>query len=84
MTQLTWARDTVSKVYECKNQYIAWPRFHICILAFPGDTVVKKPPVSARDTRDVSSFPGLGRSLREGDGNPLQYSCPENSTDREA
>jgi len=26
----------------------------------------------------------LGRSPGEGNGNPLQYSCPENSTDGEA
>ena len=28
------------------------------------------------------SVPGLGRSLGEGNGNPLQYSCLENPTDR--
>jgi len=30
---------------------------------------------------DPGSIPGLGRSLREGNGNPLQYSCLENSMD---
>jgi len=30
------------------------------------------------DLRDVSSFPGLGRSPGGGQGNPLQYSCLEN------
>ena len=34
------------------------------------------------DVGDLSSIPGLGRSPREGNGNPLQYSCLENSTDR--
>ena len=29
-------------------------------------------------------IPGLGRSPGEGNGNPLQYSCLENSMDREA
>ena len=29
-------------------------------------------------------IPGLGRSPGEGNGNPLQYSCLENSTDRGA
>ena len=29
-------------------------------------------------------FPGLGRSPREGNGNPLQYSCLENSMDKGA
>ena len=30
------------------------------------------------------SIPGLGRSLGEGNGNPLQYSCLENPMDRGA
>ena len=33
---------------------------------------------------DLSSVPGLGRSPGEGNGNPLQYSCLENSMDRGA
>ena len=33
---------------------------------------------------DLGSIPGLGRSLGEGHGNPLQYSCLENSLDRGA
>ena len=33
---------------------------------------------------DQGSIPGLGRSPGEGNGNPLQYSCLENGTDREA
>ena len=36
------------------------------------------------DARDVGSIPGLGRSSEEGNGNPLQYSCLENSMDRGA
>ena len=31
---------------------------------------------------DLGSIPGLGRSPGEGNSNPLQYSCLENSTDR--
>ena len=38
----------------------------------------KKPPNNAADTREVSSIPGLRRSPRVEDGNPLQYSCLEN------
>ena len=30
----------------------------------------------------MSSIPGLGRSPGAGNGNPLQYSCLENSMDR--
>ena len=36
---------------------------------------------SARNAGDLGSIPGLGRSPGEGNGNPLQYSCLENSTD---
>ena len=33
---------------------------------------------------DVGSIPGSGRAPGEGNGNPLQYSCQENPTDRRA
>ena len=39
---------------------------------------------SACNAGDLGSIPGLGRSSGEGNGNPLQYSCLENSTDRGA
>ena len=50
-------------------------------LGFPGDPAVKNPPVHSGDT---GSIPGSGRPPREGNGNPLQYSCLENPTDRGA
>ena len=46
--------------------------------------MVKNPPASAGDIRDADSIPGLGRSPGGGNGNPLQYSCLENSMDRGA
>ena len=33
---------------------------------------------SAYNAGDLGSIPGSGRSPREGNGNPLQYSCLEN------
>ena len=36
------------------------------------------------DVTNTGAIPGSGRSLGEGNGNPLQYSCLENSIDREA
>ena len=33
---------------------------------------------------DLHAIPGLGRSPGEGNGYPLQYSCPGNPLDREA
>ena len=39
---------------------------------------------SACNTGDLGSFPRSGRSPGEGNGNPLQYSCLEDPTDRGA
>ena len=39
---------------------------------FPGGAVVKRPPASTGDPRELGSTPGSGRSPREGNGNPLQ------------
>ena len=46
--------------------------------------VVKNPPANAGEARDVGSIPRSGRFPRGGHGNPLQYSCLENSMVREA
>ena len=42
--------------------------------------VVKKP----QDMRDAGLIPGYGRSPEGAYGNPLQYPCLENTTDRGA
>ena len=39
---------------------------------------------SKESAPDPDSIPGSGKSPREGNGNPLQDSCLENSMDREA
>ena len=54
------------------------------LMNFPDGSVVKNLPANARDTRDMGSVPGLGRSSGGGKGNPLRYSCLENSMDRGA
>ena len=46
-------------------------------LGFPGDSVVKN---LSTNSGDAVSIPGLGKSLGEGNGNPLQY-YPANSQD---
>ena len=46
--------------------------------------VVKNPPASAGDVRDMGSIPGSGRCPGEGHGNPLQYICLEDPMDRGA
>ena len=46
--------------------------------------MVQNPPANAVDVRDVGSIPGWGRSLEEGLGSLLQYSCLESPKDRGA
>ena len=46
--------------------------------------MVKNLPANARDAGDKDLIPGSARSPGGGPGNPLQYSCLENPTDREA
>ena len=41
--------------------------------------LVKNLPANAGDARDVGLILGSERSPREGNSNPLQYSCLENS-----
>ena len=48
---------------------------------FPGYSEGKE---FACNAGDKGSIPGSGRSPGEGNGNPLQYSCLENSMDRGA
>ena len=59
-----------------------------CILfkpSFPGGSVVKNmPKYLPANTGDTGSVLGWGRSPGEGNGNPLQYSCLGNPTDRGA
>ena len=53
--------------------------FYDSLVGFPLCPLVKNLPAN---TGDLGSIPGLGRFPREGNDNPLQYSCLENSMDR--
>ena len=51
-------------------------------MGFPGGARGKEPTCQCRlGVGEARSIPGLGRSLGEGHGNPLQYSCLENPMD---
>ena len=50
-------------------------------MGFPGGSEVK---ASASNAGNQGSIPGLGRSPGEGNGNPLQYSCLDDSVVRGA
>ena len=50
-------------------------------MSFSGGSGVKTPPTNVGD---VDLIPASGRSPGGGNGNPLQHSCLENTTDRGA
>ena len=62
--------------YECSIIHL-----FVVLVGFPGGSEVK---ASASNAGDLGSIPRSGRSPREGNGNPLQYSCLENPMDRGA
>ena len=76
----------------------SWPRYWTCVscigrlILYQWATweasqvvlVIKNPSANAGDTKHPASIPGSGRSPGAGHGNPLQYSCLENSMDRGA
>ena len=74
----TWC--VLRRVCETGN---VWPfsenmLFH-CLIYFPRRSVHKE---SSCDAGDPGSIPELGRFPGKGNGNPLQYSCLENTMDR--
>ena len=50
-------------------------------MSIPSSSIGKE---STCNAQDPGLIPGLGGSPGEGNGNPLQYSCLENSMDRGA
>ena len=62
---------------------ISYSRFslylRLCILSKRGFASGSDGKESACNVGNLGSLPGLGRSPGEGNGNPLQYSCMENS-----
>ena len=62
-----------------KAEHLALRRFLLPLLKFSVGSNSKE---STCNAGDLDSIPGCGRPPREGNGNPLQYSCLENSMDR--
>ena len=54
-----------------------WTHLAVFVGAPQVALVLKNPPATAGDIRDLGLIPGSGRSSGGGNGNPLQYSCPK-------
>ena len=70
--------NTVNFQFQGPFLFISWVILRISH-GFPGGSVVKHPPANAGD---MCLLPRWGSSPREGNGNPLKYSCLENPMDR--
>ena len=80
MDRVAW-HAAVHRVTKSWTWLSNWTELNLS-LGFPGSSVSNNPSVNARDSEDMGSVPGLGRSLGEENGNPLQYSCLENPRQR--
>ena len=67
-----------SELMDCVNIHIKW---RCTVYRASRCVVVNNLPANAWEGRDMGLTPELGRSPGEGNGNPLQYSCLENSLD---
>ena len=81
---LIWIFTLLNWQYSYSRSLVKLKCLSGSIWGFPGGRVVKNPPASAGDTRDVGSIPVLERSPGGENSNPLQYSCLEVSMDRGA
>ena len=71
--------DSYCSKVNCNSYF---ERHYTIIWASQVARLVKNLPAIAGDSRDVGSIPGSERSPGKGNGNPLQYSCLENTMDR--
>ena len=80
-----WSDDNLVEKYSqeekfsfvCVSVYFLKVLYHL--MGFPDGSVVKN---TTANVGDLGSVPGVGRSPREGDDNPLQCSCLGNLMDR--
>ena len=74
--QVLWVTSGHSWVLHREDYFRPW---YCHMGGFPGGSDSKE---SAHNAGDPGLIPGLGRVPGEGNGNPLHYSCQENSMDK--
>ena len=89
LLQLSWSRSGQRRKTTCSRHVRLWTG-QGCVYQHNTSPTSKGLPwwlngkESAWQCKDMASIPGSGRSPREGNGNPLQYSCLGNPVDRGA
>ena len=83
LNMLTWQLMNFARTYtfQIKKNWRKLIFAHILVFIVSGGSDSKE---SVCNVADLGLIPGLRRSPGEGSGNPLQYSCLENSMDRGA
>ena len=77
-------KNKTNKQINEKTPLLLWKNLHLFNTSwtfYHPVALVKNSPNNAGEIRDVVSIPGSERSPREGNSNPLQYSCLENPID---
>ena len=77
----SWVRNRPGIVWRRDSLSLCWRRDRLPTLVFLGFPCGSAGKESACNMGDLGSIPGLGRSLGEGKGYPLQYAGLENSMD---
>ena len=88
----SWAPKSLQMVIadmKLKDACLSMCRVFSCVvgrgcLLLPAHSLGSEVKASACNAGDLGSIPGSGGSPGEGNGNPLQYFCLENITDRGA
>ena len=78
------SRDCLIFLFPSYRQWIHYKNYNKSdkFRVMPSFNMVKNPPANSGDAGDVGLNPGSGRSPGVGNGNPLRYSCLENSMER--
>ena len=79
-----FSETVVSRTQVFSLLYNCILRSFCCTLGFPGGSEVKNPLANVEAVGNAGSIPRSGRSPGGGNGNPLQYSCQDDPTDKGA
>ena len=82
--RIPWTMQSMG-LQRVRHDWVTFTSLHFILsLGFPGGASGKEPICQFRRHKRCGFNPGLGRYTGGGPGNPLQYSCLENSLDRGA